>query len=276
MPELPEVETIRRTLEVLVLGETIEDVDIRWAKIIKEPDDAELFRMLLKGQTIHAIGRRGKFLIFHLDDHALVSHLRMEGKYGLYDEEEPADKHTHVIFKFTDHTELRYRDVRKFGTMHLHTKGTELDVLPLSKVGPEPFSDEFTPEYLGQAIGKTNRFIKTVLLDQRVVAGLGNIYVDEALFHSGIHPERPASSLTEEEIKKLYASIKETLATAIEKGGSTVRSYVNSQGQIGMFQLELFAYSRKGQPCKICETPMERIIVGGRGTVYCPKCQPLA
>lgn len=276
MPELPEVETIRRTLEVLVLGKTIDDVDIRWGKIIKEPDDTELFRMLLKGQTIHKIGRRGKFLIFYLDDHSLVSHLRMEGKYGLYDETEPTDKHTHVIFKFTDHTELRYRDVRKFGTMHLHSKGTELDVLPLAKVGPEPFSDEFTPEYLSGALSKTNRFIKTVLLDQRVVAGLGNIYVDEALFHSGIHPERPASSLTKEEIEKLYTSIKETLATAIEKGGSTVRSYVNSQGQMGMFQLELFAYSRKGQPCKRCGTIMERIIVGGRGTVYCPKCQPLA
>ena len=276
MPELPEVETIRRTLEGLVLGKTIEDVDIRWAKIIKEPDDAELFRVLLKGQKIHSIGRRGKFLIFHLDDHSLVSHLRMEGKYGLFDETEPADKHTHVIFKFTDHTELRYRDVRKFGTMHLHAKGTELDVLPLSKVGPEPFSDEFTATYLGQALSKTNRHIKTVLLDQRVVAGLGNIYVDEALFHSGIHPERSASSLTEEEIEKLYSAIKETLATAIEKGGSTVRSYVNSQGEIGMFQLELYAYSRKGQPCKKCETTMERIVLGGRGTVYCPKCQPLA
>ena len=276
MPELPEVETIRRTLEGLVLGKTIEDVDIRRAKIIKEPDDAEMFRVLLKGQKIHSIGRRGKFLIFHLDDHSLVSHLRMEGKYGLYDETEPADKHTHVIFKFTDHTELRYRDVRKFGTMHLLAKGTELDVLPLSKVGPEPFSDEFTASYLRQALSKTNRHIKTVLLDQRVVAGLGNIYVDESLFHSGIHPERSASSLTEEEIEKLYSAIKETLATAIEKGGSTVRSYVNSQGEIGMFQLELYAYSRKGQPCKKCETNMERIVVGGRGTVYCPKCQPLA
>ena len=142
--------------------------------------------------------------------------------------------------------------------------------MPLSKVGPEPFSDEFTPEHLEAGLKKTHRFIKTVLLDQRVLAGLGNIYVDEALFHAGIHPERPASSLDKEEIESLYAAIKKTLANAIEKGGSTVRSYVNSQGQIGMFQLELFAYSRKGQPCKICGTIMERIIVGGRGTVYCP------
>jgi len=273
LPELPEVETIRRTLEVLVLGKTIEDVEVRWGKIIKEPDDAELFRLFLKGQTIREIGRRGKFLIFYLDDYSLVSHLRMEGKYGLFDKSEEMDKHTHVIFSFTDGTELRYRDVRKFGTMHLYPKGTELDVLPLSKVGPEPFSDEFMPEHLAEGLRKTHRFIKTVLLDQRLLAGLGNIYVDEALFHAGIHPERPASSLDKEEIERLYAAIKTTLADAIEKGGSTIRSYVNSQGQIGMFQLELFAYSRKGQPCKTCGTIMERIIVGGRGTVYCPSCQ---
>lgn len=274
MPELPEVETVRRTLEKLVIGKTIEAVEVRWGKIIKEPDDIEQFGFLLKGQTIESIGRRGKFLIFYLDDYSLVSHLRMEGRYGLYDAEEPADKHTHVIFKFTDKTELRYRDVRKFGTMHLYNKGTELDVEPLSKVGPEPFSEGFTIDRLRQSLMKTNRFIKSALLDQRIVAGLGNIYVDEALFHAGIHPERISATLTEEEVTRLYSSIKSTLAEAIEKGGSTVRSYVNSQGQIGMFQLELYAYSRKGQPCKKCGTPMERIVVGGRGTVFCPVCQP--
>ena len=157
MPELPEVETIRRTLEQLVVGKQIEDVRIFWPKIIKQPENTDEFVLQLKGQTIRKLGRRGKFLIFYLDDLALVSHLRMEGKYGVFQKEEPYDKHTHVIFSFTDGTELRYRDVRKFGTMHVFPIGEEMSRLPLKQLGPEPFSPEFTNEYLQQRLSKTNR-----------------------------------------------------------------------------------------------------------------------
>lgn len=275
MPELPEVETVRRTLEQLVLGKTIKDVEIYWPKIIKAPEPVEQFSDALIGQTIHEIGRRGKFLIFQLDDYSLVSHLRMEGKYAVYPESEPRDKHTHVVFTFTDGYQLRYRDVRKFGTMHLFTKGEEVSKMPLLHLGPEPLSEEFTTADLANKLAKTNRKIKSVLLDQTVVVGIGNIYVDESLFRAGIHPERMASSLTLDEITRIHREVKLTLAEAVEKGGSTIRSYVNSQGQIGMFQLELFVYGRKGEPCKRCGTPLEKLVVGGRGTHICPVCQPL-
>lgn len=273
MPELPEVETVRRTLEQLVLHKEIEQVTVRWAKIIKLPEEVEQFKDALVGQTIEGIGRRGKFLIIYTTDFALVSHLRMEGKYGLYPAEEEADKHTHVIFHFKDGTELRYRDVRKFGTMHLFKKGSEFDQLPLSQLGPEPFSRDFTEERMKMLLAKTNRSIKTVLLDQKLVVGLGNIYVDEALFRAGIHPERMAHTLSDTEIARLHGEIIQTLKEAVDKGGSTIRSYVNSQGQIGMFQLELFVYGRKGENCKSCAHVLERIVVGGRGTVFCPNCQ---
>jgi formamidopyrimidine-DNA glycosylase len=273
MPELPEVETIKRTLEQLVLDKTIENVSVYWPKIIKNPPDPEQFIILLKGQTIKRMGRKGKFLIFYLDDISLVSHLRMEGKYGLYPKEEPFDKHTHVIFSFTDGTELRYHDVRKFGTMHLFPIGEEMNSLPLSQLGPEPFSEDFTVSYFEKALAKTSRNIKTVLLDQTIVTGLGNIYVDESLFRAKIHPERLANTLTNTEIERLHKEIILTLEEAVEKGGSTIRSYVNSQGQIGMFQLELNAYAQEGNPCKRCGTEIVKTKVSGRGTHFCPKCQ---
>ncbi|MDN3018417.1 DNA-formamidopyrimidine glycosylase [Paenibacillus sp. BSR1-1] len=275
MPELPEVETVRKTLKKLVLHKTIESISVFWPKIIKNPVEVEQFTDALKGETILDVGRRGKFLILYTNQFAMVSHLRMEGKYGLHSKEEPFDKHTHVIFHFTDGTELRYRDVRKFGTMHLYKKGEEFLKPPLIELGPEPFSKEFTEEYLAEKLKKTNRKIKPALLDQKLFVGLGNIYVDEALFRSGIHPERIASTLNKNEISILHREIVATLSEAVKKGGSTIRSYVNSQGEIGMFQLELYAYGRKGEECKRCGTPLEKTTVGGRGTHYCPSCQKL-
>ncbi|XOQ12456.1 MAG: DNA-formamidopyrimidine glycosylase [Shouchella clausii] len=274
MPELPEVETVRRTLLQLVKNKTIADVEVGWPKMIKEPDDVERFVQLLKGQTIEDIGRRGKFLLFVLNDYVLVSHLRMEGRYGLYQPTDEKTKHTHVVFSFTDGSELRYADVRKFGTMHLFAKGAEHVAMPLAQLGVEPFSEQFTVELLEQAYAKTTRAIKTALLDQKTVVGLGNIYVDEALFRSGIHPERKASSLSKEEYQNLHKEIKRTLKEAIEAGGSSIKSYVNGQGEIGMFQQQLHVYGRKQQPCHHCDTAIEKIVVGGRGTHYCPNCQP--
>lgn len=175
MPELPEVETVRRTLEQLVKGKEIERVSVTWPKIIKQPEEVEQFKDALVGQVIDDIGRRGKFLLIYTTDFALVSHLRMEGRYGLFTPDEQPDKHTHVIFYFTDGTQLRYRDVRKFGTMHLFKKGEELKTLPLSQLGPEPFSEAFTVKRMKEMLAKTNRSIKTVLLDQKLVVGLGNL-----------------------------------------------------------------------------------------------------
>ena len=243
--------------------------------MIKKPEEIEQFKDALKGQSIVDIQRRGKFLIFYTEIYALISHLRMEGRYALYQGEDPVEKHTHVIFHFTDGTELRYRDVRKFGTMHLFQKGEEFSVLPLSHLGPEPLGDQFDVSDFAKKLSKTTRNIKSTLLDQTVVVGLGNIYVDEALFKAQIHPERSAQSLSQEEIKVLYEKIIETLTEAVKMGGSTVRTYVNSQGDMGMFQLEHYVYGRKGEDCKVCDTLLVKSVVGGRGTVHCPTCQKL-
>ncbi|MBO9130604.1 DNA-formamidopyrimidine glycosylase [Bacillus sp. 165] len=273
MPELPEVETVRRTLEALVKGKMIEDVLVDYPKLVKEPDDVEEFKERLRGETIEKVGRRGKFLLIYFTHYVLVSHLRMEGKYRLNQTGEPIDKHTHIRFLFTDGTELQYNDVRKFGTMHLFRKGEEELSLPLSDLGPEPFPEYLTTQYLTEQLEKTSRKLKVVLLDQRVLVGLGNIYVDEVLFRARIHPERPASSLGEAETQKLYEEIVATLTEAVEKGGSTIRTYINSQGQIGSFQNSLYVYGRKGEACVRCGSAIEKTVVGGRGTHFCPVCQ---
>lgn len=273
MPELPEVENVRRSLIQLVVGKTIHSVSVYWPKIIKHPSEYEQFQDALKGQTIKDVNRKGKFLIFLLDDYALVSHLRMEGNYSLHPEASEKDKHTHIVFHFTDDTALHYRDVRKFGTMHLFAKGTEEHVLPLSKLGPEPFSPLFTNEYLQEKLLKTNRLIKAVLLDQMVVAGLGNIYVDEVLYRAKIHPGRRANTLTDDEIDRIRDQAIATLNESVEAGGSSVNSYMDSHGLTGSYQDKLLVYGRKNEACKHCGTLLEKIKLAGRGTHFCPQCQ---
>ncbi len=273
LPELPEVENVKRTLNELIKGKTIQDVKVWWPNIIKKPTNSTEFVRLLSGQTIHQVERRGKFLIFHLDEIVLVSHLRMEGKYRLYQADEPLNKHTHVIFIFNDNTALHYLDVRKFGTMHLFKKGEEERNKPLSQLGLEPFDPEFTPQFLFEKCQRTNRTIKQVLLDQSIVVGLGNIYVDEVLFQAKIHPTIAASKLSSEKINDLHQSIVDILTKAITLGGSTIRTYVNSQGTKGTFQDRLAVYGRGDQPCPCCGTLIQKIKVGGRGTHFCPNCQ---
>jgi formamidopyrimidine-DNA glycosylase len=272
VPELPEVETIRQTLARLVVGKTIEQVTVTLSRIIQHPKDIHEFKRTLCGQTIRAIGRRGKFLKFFLDRHVLVSHLRMEGNYGLYHRTDEMIKHTHVIFHFTDGSELRYKDVRQFGTMHLFLVGEEEKKLPLSRLGPEPFS--LSPQEFASRVRARKSFIKPVLLNQEVVVGLGNIYADESLHDAGIHPLTPCDSLNDEQLNKLFASVKKILGEAIAQGGSSVKSYVNGQGEMGMFQQQLKVYRKTGQPCPNCGTAIMRIVVGGRGTHFCPQCQP--
>jgi formamidopyrimidine-DNA glycosylase len=274
MPELPEVETVKNTLNQLIAGKTIQKVDVRLARLIRRPDDIRLFETLLANRSVQRVERRGKFLLIHLDELVLVSHLRMEGRYGLYHGHEPEEKHTHVVFHFTDGTQLRYKDVRQFGTMDLLAPGELLTHPSLGKLGAEPLSDEFTADQFRRLIrGRTTR-IKPLLLNQECVVGIGNIYADESLFAAGIHPERIAGQLTDEELNRLHAAIVETLREAVAKGGSSIKSYVNGQGEMGMFQHQLKVYGRKGEPCVRCGSLIERIVVSGRGTHYCPVCQP--
>jgi formamidopyrimidine-DNA glycosylase len=274
MPELPEVETVARTLNELVAGKTIRAVTVRLPRIIRRPEEPEAFAAALEGRTIKSIHRRGKFLRFVLDDLVLVSHLRMEGRYGVCPSDEPVEKHTHVLFHLTDGTDLRYRDVRQFGTMHLFRPGEEFEQPPLSKLGLEPLEDGFTVEALRRLLRRRKAPIKPLLLNQAYVAGLGNIYVDESLHKAGIHPERPASSLRPAEWTRLHEAIRATLREAVDAGGSSVRSYVNGQGEMGMFQLRLHVYGREGEPCRTCGTAIVKTVLGGRGTHVCPVCQP--
>ncbi|SEB80663.1 DNA-formamidopyrimidine glycosylase [Paenibacillus sp. GP183] len=275
MPELPEVETVKRTLNMLITGKTIESVQVLLPRIIQKPSDTQIFETLLQGQTIEAIERRGKFLRFVLSDYVLVSHLRMEGRYGVYPAEEPMERHTHVIFHFTDQTDLRYKDVRQFGTMHLFPKGEEMVQPPLHKLGLEPLDDSFTFDAFSKRIAKRTTKIKPLLLNQEYIVGIGNIYVDESLFLAGIHPEREASSLTRQELLLLHQAIIRTLHDSVEVGGSSVKSYVNGQGEIGLFQHQLKIYGRKSESCYQCGSEIYKTVVGGRGTHICLTCQPL-
>lgn len=273
MPELPEVETIRQTLRQLVLNKTIEDITVYWPNIIKEPDDIHQFTHLLKGQSITDIKRKGKFLLFILDDYTLVSHLRMEGKYSVHQKDEPITKHTHVIFHFTNGEELRYNDVRKFGTMHVFPKGKELTEKPLKTLGPDPFEEKYTFDYIYERLKRTRRHIKAVLLDQSIIAGLGNIYVDEVLFKTNIHPETRSHTLTKDQVKQIKKQSYIVLDEAVKQGGTTIRSYVDGDGEMGMFQQQLFVYGQDGEPCQTCHSEIVKLKVAGRGTHICPTCQ---
>lgn len=273
MPELPEVETIRRTLTRLVTGKTVSRASVHLPRIIREPADIKAFEARLQGETIRHIGRKGKFLLLHFDHWVLVSHLRMEGRYSVAPRTDPLEKHTHVVFHFTDGSDLRYRDVRQFGTMQLVREDEVETKTSVGKLGPEPLEAAFTPAWLYEQWTRRKTRLKSILLNQEFIAGLGNIYVDEALFAARLHPERPVSELTKEETIRLHAAIQETIRKAIAAGGATVRSYVNSEGEMGMFQQQLDVYGRAGEPCPSCGDAIARIVVAGRGTHLCQRCQ---
>lgn len=257
----------------LVIGKTVKHVSVHLPRIIQEPSDWKEFATLLQGETIRQLGRRGKFLLFNLDHWVLVSHLRMEGRYCVVPQEEPLEKHTHVVFHFTDGTELRYRDVRQFGTMHLVRPEEVTKKTSIGKLGPEPLTEPFTLTWLRKQLERRKARLKPLLLNQEFIAGLGNIYVDEALFRAQLHPNRSASSLTVTEIERLYRAIQDTLEEAIAAGGASVRSYVDGEGEIGMFQLRLNAYGRAGEPCTRCGNAISKLVVAGRGTHVCEHCQ---
>ena len=271
MPELPEVETVRRGLERLVVGKTIGQVRVRYAKMIGTGVDS--FVHDLPSQTIERIGRRGKYLLFYLTGGVLVSHLRMEGKYLFYPDAVPERTHAHVFFEMTDGGTLVYEDVRKFGTMELLRKDQLEAYFAARKLGPEPTEADFLLPPFAAALSRSKKPIKPYLLEQTLVVGLGNIYVDEALWRARIHPARPAASLKPAEVKRLREQIIEVLQLGIEKRGSTIRTYRNALGEDGTMQDFLQVYGKTGQPCARCGSPIEKIKLGGRGTHLCPHCQ---
>jgi formamidopyrimidine-DNA glycosylase len=269
MPELPEVETVRRTLIEVIKHETIDHVTLLYPKIVHM--DQLQFIKTVTGQTIRDLKRKGKYLIFILDRHAMMIHLRMEGKFFLKEKHEPISKHEHIIFTFKSGLEMRYHDVRKFGTIHLVPLETYETSYPYAELGEEP--KDLNVDQFYEALQKRSITIKQALLDQKLVSGLGNIYVDEALFISKIHPTRKTSLVTYEESKTLIEAATNVLNKAVALGGTTIRSYTSSLGVHGRFQNELLVHMKKGEPCPRCQTPIIKIRVGGRGTYVCPECQ---
>lgn len=272
MPELPEVETVKETLKSIILGKTIIQVVVRYDKIIHGMSVSD-FQNTLNGKTFTDIGRFGKYLFFYLNELVLISHLRMEGKFFIKPIQEPFEKHEHIIFVFSDGLSLRYHDTRKFGTMEIVNKGYEYLTDSIKKMGLEPFDPMFTGQYLQQKAQRSSRVVKVFLLDQNTISGLGNIYVDEVLFRSGIHPETPVNKLSSDDFVKLADSSRQVLMRAVDLGGTTIRSYLSSLGVSGRFQNELLVHMRDNELCYQCQTPIIKIKVGGRGTYLCPTCQ---
>lgn len=272
MPELPEVETVKETLKSKLVGKKITNCNVLYPNIIVEPN-ASLFQKRIVGQTIQDMKRRGKWLIFELDQDVLLSHLRMEGKYFFRSIEESITKHEHVIFELDYSIQLRYQDTRKFGRMYLIEKEKVACTKPLNELGLEPWDENLTVPYLYQCYQKKQLPIKTVLLDQSIITGIGNIYADEILFLSKINPLKKAKDLTNQELKNIINDTQEVLSLAIKAGGTTIRSYTSSEGVTGRFQQKLYVHSKEGELCKNCQTKIIKIKVGGRGTYYCPNCQ---
>lgn len=275
MPELPEVETVKNALKRQIHHRTIIGCEVLYPPIIETPDIKTLEKQIV-GQTICDMKRRGKWLLFELDHYVLFSHLRMEGKYFLRKEHDPSLKHIHVIFHLDDGRSLLYQDTRKFGRMHLIKKEEIEKQKPLIELGLEPFDSNLTSSYLKEKYQKKSLPIKSVLLDQSIVTGIGNIYADEILFLAKINPLKKAKDLTDKERTRIIEVTKEVLQKAIDQGGTTIRSYTSSEGVHGRFQQSLFVHSKEGDPCPSCGTAITRIKVNGRSTYFCKKCQKLS
>jgi len=272
MPELPEVETIRCDLHPRVCGRTITAVRITpdAVPLIDGASPAEFARRL-KGRRIEALRRRGKYLILQLSGGLhLIVHLRMTGALLHRDAAAPADRYVRAVLSLDDNTELRFADLRKLGRLCLVAHPDEV----VGRLGPEPLDARFTAAALRQAIGRRRAPIKAVLLDQRALAGLGNIYADEALFAARIHPQRRADTLSEAENRRLHRSIRRVLRHALDNRGASFRDYVDGGGREGRHQFHVKVFRRTGQPCYVCGAEIERTKVGGRSTHFCPRCQP--
>ena len=271
MPEIAEVETVRRTLKRRILRKRIKSVNVLYERMIES--DINEFKKNLIGKEFKDIDRRGKWLLFDLGDYYLCSHLRMEGKYFIKNNKDKIEKHEHVIIEFEDGEQLRYHDTRKFGRMNLVKKEDLESVEGVHKQVIEPIDNKLSKEYLYDNFHKRKLPMKTLLLDQTIISGLGNIYADEVLFASGIYPEKLGTEISIKEWQKIVDSSKAIIEQAIKCGGTTIRSYPSSLGVTGRFQQNLMVHKREGEKCKKCNSIIKRIKVGGRSTYYCPECQ---
>ncbi|MFS8867704.1 DNA-formamidopyrimidine glycosylase [Synechococcus sp. H65.1] len=276
MPELPEVETVRRDLQRLTLGLRILAVEVLLPRTVAYPGKEE-FEQGLAGTCLTQWQRRGKYLLGSLDSGAVLGvHLRMTGQLLWVQGSAPLPVHTRVRLRLEQGWELRFVDLRTFGQMWLVPAGVEPEtVIPaLQSLGPEPLSPAFSEIYFQAALQKSRRPIKTALLDQGLVAGVGNIYADEALFLSGIHPLTPASQLSDAAKSRLRQALIEVLRVGLEQRGTTLRDYRDLRGLNGNYQGQAWVYGREGDPCRLCGTPIQRLKLAGRSAHFCPRCQP--
>ncbi|MDL2281319.1 DNA-formamidopyrimidine glycosylase, partial [Selenomonadales bacterium OttesenSCG-928-I06] len=273
MPELPEVETIARTLSDKITNRKIVNIDVKLPRLIKWPSFYE-FKALLYNKTILNLTRRGKYLLFHLDnDLVMVVHLRMTGQFSYSTSKPPQEKHDHIIITFDDNSTLVYSDKRTFGTFYVLPHEELWRIASLHSLGKEPLSEEFTFEYFKDNIQDKKGLIKPILLNQTIIAGLGNIYVDESLALAKIDPERICNSLNNKELKNLYNAINTSIAKGIENRGTTFSDYRDGEGNKGDNQNSLHVYGRANQPCYNCKTLIQKKKVAGRSSHYCPNCQ---
>jgi len=272
MPELPEVETVRRRLAGHLPGLVLSDLRVMDATVSGQ-SEAEL-RELLAGRRVLGLRRRGKYLIIDLEDMVAVLHLRMTGQVLLstLGDIKPEGRPPRFVWSFAPGPDLHFRDVRRFGRLWAFVPAAEAEFF--AGMGPEPFGKEFTVDYLRAALEGRTAPLKAVLMDQRRLAGVGNIYADEALFRARLHPLRPAGSVGPREALRLHAAILETLQAGIDNAGSSIDTFVDPAGQRGAFQEMLSVYQRAGEPCRVCGTAVRRVVVTGRGTHFCPRCQP--
>jgi len=270
MPELPEVETVKEVLKSQVLNCKIISVNIVYEKIIEYPSILEFKKQILN-QTITDIKRRGKWLLFELNDYYLLSHLRMEGKYFIKDKNDKLSKHQHISFILDNDKQLIYQDVRKFGRIYLYSKEEVFNKKPLNELGLEPWDVDVL--YLKDKFKNKKTAIKTILLNQSIITGIGNIYVNEILFLSRINPLLKANELNDKQIQDIVDNTKVILNKAIKLGGTTVKSYTSSEGVTGLFQNELLVHTK--EICPKCNKKQTKTKVNGRGTYYCEKCQKL-
>lgn len=273
MPELPEVETIKRVLEPQLQGLTVENISLRRPEIISHPDEGQ-FRRQLTGRTISGMARRGKFLIIQFNEgQRLILHLRMTGCLLLSPADYPEEKHTHLIFHLNNGSELRFSDTRRFGRFWLLQKDEKDTYSGIQKLGKEPFAPDFTADYLKSCLCRRKKSLKECLLEQRVVAGIGNIYSDEILFASKLKPTRAANTLSDAEWQRLAKNIPRLLSYFIEKNQITPEEYLKTKGKDYRNTPFLQVYGKEGKPCPVCGQPLRRAVIGGRSSVFCPGCQ---
>jgi formamidopyrimidine-DNA glycosylase len=271
LPELPEVETVVRDLRQALVGRRLSSVRVS-RKRLRVPWSAAWARRV-RGRTVSGLDRRGKWILIDLEGPWLLVHLGMTGQFRVVPAEAPRESHTHLVFALDDGgLELRFRDVRRFGSVQYHATRADLDTfLAPTRLGPEPFA--LGPAIWRERLAGTTRSLKAVLLDQTIVAGVGNIYADESLYESRLHPTLPANALTPRQADSLRRAIVRVLNRAIECRGSSIRDYIFGNGESGRYQNEFRVYGRTGDPCPRCRTPIERIVLAGRSTHYCPACQ---